>query len=96
MLSTFTIVVGFVFSEDFEYVWPMDRMLNVVTCFVMLGRNRQWVKTNVLDRLGLFKAATKDTDVSCKGTITMANFSHGSQSQAASNVIEETEQKTMS
>merc|ERR1712096_325201 len=43
-------MVGFMLSRQAEYVWPIDRALNVFTTFLMLGRNRQWVHEHVFLR----------------------------------------------
>jgi len=40
-------MIGFQFvSTGFEYAWPLDRTLNVVTSFLILKQNREWLSGN--------------------------------------------------
>ena len=48
--STICVMIGFMLSEQCEYLWPIDRALNVSTSFLMLGRNRQWIHEHVFER----------------------------------------------
>ena len=43
--TTIVVLVGHTLvSDDFAYLWTADRVLNVVTCFLMIRSNRQWLE----------------------------------------------------
>lgn len=55
LVSTNMILIGWKFiSFKFEYCWPLDRTLNVLTSFLMLRKNREWLASNASIALRTF------------------------------------------
>lgn len=52
-VSSTVYCVGFaLFGGYFEYLGPVNRVLNIWSAMFMLGRNRNWLYINVVDKIG--------------------------------------------
>lgn len=49
--TTIGVAVGhLLISDQFAYLWTADRVVNVVTCFLMIRCNRQWLEQRIFYR----------------------------------------------
>ena len=73
MTSTIIMLAWNALSLEAEYFWPLDRLINIVSAFAMLGRNRQWIKGRIQKYM---RSSSTDyaSQNSRSATLTAANF----------------------